>query len=102
MNRETFFGRWRVAIAAFAAQALGPGLFATYGLFVDPLSEAFGASHATLALGMSLFASERSFVIVNLIAFAWDRFLGIVCTLTLTSQQPQQKRNMRSSPAYRR
>lgn len=62
MNRETFFGRWRVAIAAFAAQALGPGLFATYGLFVDPLSEAFGASHATLALGMSLLLVVQSAV----------------------------------------
>ncbi len=57
MDIETSSGRWRrwrVAIAAFIAQGLGPGLFAAYGLFVAPLSEAFDASHASLAFGMSL------------------------------------------------
>lgn len=50
----TFFARWRVTMAAFVAQGLGPGLFSAYGLFVDPLSTAFEAPHASLALGMSM------------------------------------------------
>jgi MFS family permease len=52
---DTFFERWRVGMAAFVAQGLGPGLFAAYGLFVVPLSEDFGVSHTSLAIGMSLF-----------------------------------------------
>ena len=42
MQQESFFERWRVAVAAFVAQALGPGHFAVDGLFVDPLAETFG------------------------------------------------------------
>lgn len=60
MPRETFFQRWRVAIAAFVAQALGPGLFAVYGFFVAPLAETFEASHASLAFGMSLLLIIRA------------------------------------------
>ncbi|MBJ18450.1 MAG: MFS transporter [bacterium] len=54
VGSDTFFGRWRVTLAAFAAQGLGPGLFACYGLFVDPLAAFFEARHASLAMGMSM------------------------------------------------
>lgn len=54
MSTRPFFG-WRVVAAAFTAQLLSTGCtFAVFGVFVVPLSQAFGVSEGKFGLGLSI------------------------------------------------
>ncbi len=60
--REVFRGWWIVAVA-FAAQALAIGLsIIPYGLFIDPITEEFGASVMTANWGVAIL-----FVVMTLV-----------------------------------
>ncbi|MCE2392505.1 MAG: MFS transporter, partial [Proteobacteria bacterium] len=58
--RTPFFG-WRVVWLTALTQALGIGLMALVGVLIPALEAEFGASRATLALGVSIFSLTMIF-----------------------------------------
>jgi predicted MFS family arabinose efflux permease len=55
-ERAARFRGWYIVGASILAQTLGVGLISAYGFFVTPLAAEFGASNASLGLGLALFA----------------------------------------------